>query len=155
MSRMIPQETVQALRQFNDTVVGLYGIDCTLYQLSNANAVEALGIYSKPSDSTFTEYTTTVFIEWSPSAKKLRKLGLFVEDEIPILAWFSNQFESVQRNVTDLDIVIGSYFKVDVQYIPDDYDTDEFEIIDVVIRAMHDALVLKCFKIAPRRVKAD
>jgi len=150
---MIPQETVQTLRQFNDTVVGLYGIACTLYLLNNADTVEGLGIYAKPSDSTFTEYTTEVFVEWSPSTKKLRKLGLFMEDEIPVLAWFANQFESEQRNVTDLDIVIGSYFKVDMQYIPDDYDTDEFEIIDVVVRAMHDALVLKCFKVAPRRVK--
>lgn len=145
MSRMIPSETLAVLRDFNDVTIELYGIECDLYIPSNLDTVESLDVYATVDDMTYTEYEDEkVFIEWSPSISRLRKLGIFSEGmEIPMIAWFKNSPE----------VTINSYIKVPVGYIPDDIDTDEFDINDVLIKHMHDAVVVKAYKIAPRRIK--
>ena len=142
MSKMIPQETVNALRGFGNISVDIYGIDCTLYVANNWDSVECNDAYFQPSMLTFTEHETLVFIEWSPDSKRLRKLGLYTEQDIPLIAWFKNEF----------DISIGSYFKVNLQYIPIQYKTDEFEITDVLIKHMHDAEIINAYKAVPRRI---
>jgi len=118
MSRMIPQRVADALRQLTDLSVDLYGIDCTLFVNTNPETIENNDVYAKPSDYTFREYHTKVWVDWSPNKQRLRKLGLFIEDELPIIAWFSNKISDVNSNIADIDIIVGSYFQVDVQYIP-------------------------------------
>lgn len=156
MSRMIPQRVADTLRQYNDLSVDLYGIDCSLFINTNPNVVANLDEYAKPSDYAFKEYKTKVWVDWSPNKHRLRKLGLFVEGELPILAWFSNKIFDTTSNVADIDVIPGSYFTVDIQYIPlNEVKADEFEIVDIIIPSAHDAVITKYFKIAPRRVKEE
>lgn len=148
MSRMIPQQIVDALRQQVDISVDLYGIDCTLYIPTNLNTTELLDVYATPADVTYEEYSTQVWIEWSQNKHKLRRLGLYFEDDVPIVAWFKNKIDG-----NFVDIPIGSYFRVSTQFTPDNVDSDAFDLVEVVLPNMHDAEITKFFKIAPRRVK--
>lgn len=144
MSRMIPQETINALRQFNNVTVDLYGINVKLLLATNMTQVDPLDVYAKPSDFVFSPYVDQkVFIEWNPNSKRLRKLGIFSEDETPIIAWF--KLEPV--------VTVGSYIEVETQYVPIQFDTDKFDIVDIFMKQMHDAELLRCVKLAPRRVK--
>ena len=144
MSKMIPQETINVLRQYTNLAVDTYGYDCTLYIPNNLNTIENYDVYVKPSDFAYKTYNTSVFIEWSPDVKRLRKIGVFTEDEIPMIAWFKNL----------PDVVRGSYFKINVQHIPGKtVEEDEFEIVDELIKGMGDMVALYGYKIAPKRTK--
>lgn len=152
---MIPRETIDVMRNFVDVSLDNYGIDCTLYIPSNATTVEKLDIYAKPSDWTYTEYTAQVFIEWNPSAYRLKKLGVFTEDLLPMLVWFSNKATDESDDEVDVDIIIGSYFTITPEFIPSNQEGLEgFEIVNNVIKGMHDAVILKGFSAVPRRVRA-
>jgi len=144
VSNMIPQETVDAFHSFNDVSIDNYGIACKVYVLTNPAAIVGKGIYAAPEDMSFTEYDVKVFINWTPTMKQLRLLGLFAEDALPIIAWFQNA----------IFLPVGSYIKIDMQYIPKKYSVDEFEIVDAIIKNMHDSELSRCYKVAPRRVGA-
>jgi hypothetical protein len=154
MSRIIPQRTVDAFRKFNDVSVYNFGIPCTLFVANNNDLVDTYDIYRKPSDFTYDSYSADVFIEWSPNKYRLRKLGIYTEDELPVLCWFSNRMLDGQQQEVDVDIVIGSYYRIEEQFMPDKVDYDEFEIVDVIIRGMHEKSMVKLYKCAPRRVKS-
>ena len=145
MSNQIPVDTVNVLRQFNDLAIDQYGIDVNLYIPNNMTTVESNDAYLCPNDITYTEYLCQrVWIEWfAKDMVKLRKLGLFTEGEAPIMAWFKNCPE----------VVLGSYFVIDERYIPDRYDTDRFEVVDVILRNTYSGEIYKTFKMAPRRQK--
>jgi hypothetical protein len=144
MSKMIPSATVDVLRNNNDISVDIYGIACTLYIPTNMDTVENLDAYEQPDSYEYTEYTDQlVVLLWSPNTKQLRKLGVFTEDDIPLLCWFKNSPEVINR----------SYIKIPLQYIPKEYDTDEFTVAETIIRGMHDKVALKCYKAVPRRTK--
>lgn len=150
MSRMIPQRTVDTMRHFVDVSVDNYGIPCTLYIPMNQDTVVNFDVYVRPGDWTYVSYDTLVWIDWTPNKHKLRKLGLFLEDELPILAWFKYVIDGAHR-----DIEINSWFEIPDQYVPDKYDTEQFEIVDIMIPGMHDAVITKYYKIAPRRLNTD
>jgi hypothetical protein len=154
MSRMLPQETVNHLRHQTDVSVRIYGIACTLHIPTNLNAIDENTIYTTHEAYTYVTYTTEVFIDWSPNQQRLRELGLHMENEIPIIAWFANKFleEGASEPEFDVEIRTGSYFTVDLQYIPDKMDVEELEIVDILVRGIHDKVALKAYKIAPRRV---
>ena len=155
MSDMLPQASVDVFRSFTNVSIDLYGMPCTLYIPTNLTSVLPNDAYTKPSDYTFDEYDTKVWIEWTPNKKQLAKLGIFVEEgDQPMLAHFSNIFKTSFQNFQDLDITIGSYFKIDMQYITQfkEY-TNEFDVVDVKAVGMANKLITKVFKIAPRRVK--
>jgi len=145
MSNQIPMGTVDVLRQFNDIAIDQYGIDVNLYIPNNMTAVESNDAYLCPNDITYTEYLCQkVWIEWfAKDMVKLRKLGLFTEGEAPILAWFKNCPE----------VVLGSYFVINERYIPYRYDTDRFEVVDVILKNAYSGEIYKTFKMAPRRQK--
>lgn len=144
MSRIIPQATINALRNFVDISVEIYGIDCKLFVPVNSTTIEANDAYTIPTDIQFKVSQTKVFIEWSPDTKRLRKLGIFTEDTIPLIVWFKNT----------PSLPMGSFVKVDIQYIPGNFsDSDEFEVTDTLIKGMHDAVILQGYKAVPRRVK--
>lgn len=143
MSNQIPAATIDVLRTFNDISIEQYGIEVNLYVPNNLNVVEIKDMYVCPEDVTFTEYLCQkVWIEWfAKDMVKLRKLGLFTEKEAPIMAWFKNCPE----------VVLGSYIVVQPRYIPDRYDTDRFEVVDIILKNTHTGEVFKTFKMAPKR----
>lgn len=153
---LLPQQMINGFRQFTNISVEAYGIDCKLYIPNNLSTVLVKDAYTKPSDYTFDEYDTKVWIEWAaPNKHQLAKLGMYVEDETNVLlAYFSNVLRTAFQSYDDLDITIGSYFSVDVQYITQ-FQTvsNEFDIVDVRLLGMADKAAIKIFKIAPRRVK--
>jgi len=163
MSKMIPRRSIDAFRVQLDVTIDLYGIDCTLYIPSTAslNVAEKLDPYDTPDDYTHTAYSAQVFIEWNPGGKRLRKLGLLVEDEKPILSWFGRYATALTGPLSgtkvEVDILLHSWIAIQPEFVPGEYVGEvEFEIIDVVVppNMIHDAVIGKGFKLAPRRVSS-
>ena len=143
---LLPLETIDTFRNTIDTVIDVYGFPCDLYipKVETIDQQEALDIYSeKPDlkDHSNNPIKTNVFIEWKPDQKRLRKMGVFVEDSLPIVAWF--------KGITEL--TRQSWFKIDINKARDDYGTDEFELVDQIVKNMYNAVVVQCWVIAPRR----
>jgi len=145
MSNQLPSRTIEFFRNILDLSIDTYGIDCDLYIPTNLTAQEGNDMYTAPADITYKHYERQkVWIDWATKdLVKLRKLGLVAEDELPIIAHFKNFPE----------VLLGSYIQISSNYVPDSYDTDQFEIVNPLIQSMHDAEVYKAFKIAPRRAK--
>jgi len=143
MSGLIPKATINVFRTFNDLGVKLYGIPCILYVPTNLTALEPNDMYTAPSTITYKMYDQIpVWVEWFvKDLHRLRKLGIFIEGETPILARFPNVPE----------VILGSYIKVETQYIPDDFDIDEFEVVDVLMSNTYTDEIYRWFKLAPRR----
>jgi len=163
MSKMIPRRSIDTFRVQMDVTVDLYGIPCTLYIPStvSANVAERLDPYSTPDDYTQDDYTAQVFIEWKPGAKRLRKLGLHTEDEKPILSWFGRKATHLSGpfvgTKVDVDITLHSWISIQPEFVPGEYlGEEEFELVDVVVpeNMIHDAVIGKGFKLAPRRVNS-
>jgi len=153
MSKMIPQSVVDTLRNNVNVSVENFGIDCDLYLLTNATALEDEDIYKDPDDMEYTHYSTKVWIEWSPNVYRLRKLGVHSEDELPIIARFKYEATSDAGAIPTLNIIKGSYIKIAIQYVPDKYEGyEEFEVVDVFTGEMHDAILSRIYLLAPRRL---
>ena len=129
---------------FNDLAVHLYGIPCILYIPNNLDSVEGKDIYTNKEDITYTVYNgQKVWVEWfAKDFDRLRKLGIFSEGELPIVARFQNFPE----------IKIQSYIKVPIKYLSGSYNTDEFEVVNVIMTNTYNTEVLRRYKLAPRRV---
>lgn len=143
MSGILPNATIDNLRNFNNLAIDMYGIDCTLYIPNNLTTLEPNDVYTSPDDIAYTEYLNKkVWIEFYPKdVYRLRKSGVFTENEIPITAYFKNTPE----------VTIKSYIKVPIRYIPNTYTTDEFEVVDVIMIGTYHSEVIRRFKLAPRR----
>lgn len=153
MSRMIPGQLVKLLRQINNLSVDLYGIDCHLYVPKNSATVENSDAYGTPSDFSFDEYDTKVYIEWTPNKSSLQKYGVYAEETLPIIAYFKNKIEDVSGFEHETPVHKRSWFTIPLEFLPEAYDTNKFEIVDVLIPKIHDAVALKAYKIAPKRTK--
>jgi hypothetical protein len=154
MSKMIPQQTVDVLRDQLNVSVDNYGINCDLYIPSNVASIERKDVYSKPTDYEYDHYTTLIWIEWSPTMRRLRALGLFAENELPIIARFKTEAYADDHTIRQVDVLVGSYVRIPVQFVPGKYSkTDEFEIVDLLTGPFHDAVVSKVYKLAPRRTR--
>ena len=144
MSLLIPKQTVDLLRTFNNISIGMFGIKCDLYVANNLTAQESDDIYLSPSNLIFTEYLDQdIWIEWKPDQVRLRKLGIFNENNLPILAWFSNTVE----------LTLRSYIKVPERYIPNTFDTDYFEISNIMLKNPYDSEIYRCYSLTPLRNK--
>jgi len=143
MSPLIPQRTIEVVKTFNDLTVGLVGIDCTLYIPTNLTSIESKDMYATVEDVTYIEYQNQkVWIEWAgKNIERLRKLGVFTENDLSILGRFKNEPE----------VIMGSYIKVPLQYIPGNYDVDEFEVVNVIINNTYNNEIFRWFKMAPKR----
>jgi len=145
MSKVIPQSTIDTFRTFNDISIETYGVDCTLYIPSNLTDVDALGPYKVDHHIKFVEHSTKVFMLFEPNIHRLRKLGIFTEDKIPILAFFDMKY----------DVSISSYFKLSMQFYQGEdssLKTDEFSVVDVIIpHNMQDKMAVRAYKVVPRR----
>ena len=153
MSKMIPQRTVNAMRQAVDVSLSMYGIDCDLYLPQNLEEAEPLDIYNHPDNFACKHYTTTVRIEWSPNIYKLKYYGLYVEGELPILVYLPRTAINVETGLTEtVHILKKSYLQVAPQYIHQNYiGNEQFELVDEIIKFIHDATLVQCWKAAPRR----
>jgi hypothetical protein len=145
MSGIIPQRVIDVVRTFNDFGVEVYGIDCTLYIPTNLTTLEPNDIYTSPTEVTYKTYhDVKVWIEWFvKDLHRLRKLGIFAENETPIIARFTNEPE----------VTIQSYIQIPNRYIPKNVDTDEFEVVDILMKNTYNNEVYRYFKLAPRRRK--
>jgi hypothetical protein len=162
MSRMLPRRSIDVFRQQVDVSLGMYGIDCHLFIPTNTsyNEAEKLDVFAVANNYDYLEYSAKVFIEWSPNTYKLKKLGLFTEDSIPILVWFGNKAVAVGGSEAgeevDIDIVLHSYFTIEPEYIPNNYKgTESFELVNFVVKHMHDAILVQGYLVVPRRIKNE
>lgn len=144
---LLPQETIDVYRDTIDRVVDVYGFEVELY-VPLPNVVEqreTLDIYQeRPNDNTEhfkNPIKTRVFVEWKPDMKRLRRFGIFTEDALPIVAWFKS-IPELTRN---------AYIKVALNYSKGEWGTDEFELVDCLIKNSYNAVVVQCWSIAPRR----
>jgi len=142
---LIPDELIDAIRGFSDLTVDCYGIDCTLYIPTNLTTVESEDIYRNDANITYKNFLSQkVWINWAEKdMNRLRKLGLFTEDTAPIIAYFKNYPV----------VTLGSYIKVETRYIPNSFDTDEFEVIDLLAKNTYNSETIRAYKLAPRRYK--
>jgi len=153
MSKMIPRRTIDTMRNFVDVSLDNFGFDCDLYVPTNIEDLETLDIYAEPTDFEFTHYTAKIFIEWHPSIYRLKNLGIYVEDELPIIVYLPNQCIGDDSEEVDVDIQKKSYIKVSLEYIPSDYSKyTEFELVELVVKHAHDAVLVKSYKAVPRRL---
>jgi hypothetical protein len=139
---MMPTATNQAFKQNINTALGNYGIDVTLYLLVNADNIQYLDAYQSSEDRQYIIFPTKCRMEWSANTYRMRKLGLYNEKDLPILAYFTN----------NIDIPLHSYFSVGITYMKDnELETDRFEIIDDSIAGLSDTEILRIYKVAPLR----
>jgi hypothetical protein len=160
MSLMIPRETIDALRKQIDVSLNNYGIDCILWIPTGESIgnYEIKDAYATDEDLSYTQYSTKVFINWKPNIHKLQKLGIHVEDQRPITAWFGKQAAPIlgpnAGTMIDVTIKIHSYFSINIEYVPGNItDSDKFECIDVIIPEFHDSLIRQQFLITPKRTE--
>ena len=117
-----------------------------------------MDIFEKPSDLTYLSYSGKCFIVWNPSKYRLRKLGIYTDDEFPMVIWLPNKATALEGSEVgtevDVDIVQRSYIKVEPEFIPDNTtDVTKYELVDLRIKGTHDKVILKAFKGAPRRIE--
>ena len=159
MSKMIPRETIDALRKQIDVSLDNYGIDCTLWIPNDTSlgVYEAKDAYGVDGDLDYTEYTTKVFINWKPNIHKLKALGFHVEDQRPIISWFGHKAIPVSGSNAgdeiDVTIKIHSSFRINIEFVPNDINSEHFECIDIIIPEMHDSLIRQTFLVVPKRIE--
>lgn len=159
-TRMIPRETIDVLRDYVDISLSAIGMDCILYIPTNTSFVEAekKDIYAVPEDYTYTSYSAKIFVEWSPNVWKLKRLGLFTEDQLPILCRFGSKAIALEGSEAGtevpIDVCVKSYFRIEPEFIPDNYKgIEEFVVVNVAARSMQDSLIRRIYSAVPRRVE--
>lgn len=157
---MLPRESIDVLRDYVDIALDAVGMDCTLYLPTDAtySAAERLDVFAKPSDYSFTSYSAKVFIHWNPSIYKLKKLGLFTEDSLPILVRFGNRATALTGpdagTLVAIDVSLKSYFEIKPEFIPGNYEgVEQFELVNVASKGMQDALIRRVYSAVPRRLQ--
>ncbi len=161
MSKLIPRRTIDVVRNYVDVALDIIGITCTLYLPTNVTYSEAekLDVYSVPEDLEYVSYTANVFLEWKPSTNKLKQLGLFTDDgQLPILVRFGNVATALEGSEAgekvNIDVSLRSWFRIEPEFVPQNYEgTEDFEVVDVAVKNMHDAALTRIYAAAPRRVK--
>lgn len=161
-TRMLPRESIDVLRDYVDIALDAIGMDCTLYipTTTSYNAAEKLDVFAKPSDYSYSSYAAKIFIKWNPSIYKLKKLGLYTEDSLPILVWFGNKATvisvvgQIAGTKVSVDISLKSYFEITPEFIPANYvGVEQFELVNVASKGMQDAVIRKTYSAVPRRVQ--
>lgn len=159
-TRMLPRETIDVLRDYVDIALDAIGMDCTLFIPTNTSYSEAekLDVFAKPSDYTYLKYSAKVFIQWNPSMYKLKKLGLYIEDDIPILCWFGNKATALEGSDAGsevaIDVALKSYFELEPEFIPGNFKgIEQFAVVNVASKGMQDAIIRKIYSAVPRRVR--
>lgn len=159
MSKLIPRRTIDAIRAAIDVGLGVTGINCTLYIPTNQSFLDAekLDVYSKPADYVFASYSTTVGIKWSPNVYELKKLGLFVEGQTPILVQFGFHAVALEGSqvgqTVPVNVARNSWFEISPEFSEGNFvGISQFQIVNAATK-LHDATLARIFSAAPRRVK--
>ena len=159
-TRMLPRSSIDVLRSYVDIALDCIGMDCTLYIPTDASYAEAekWDVFAKPSDYSYLSYSAKVFINWSPSTYKLKKLGLYVEDTLPIIVWFGNKATPLEGDnvgtLVDIDACLKGYFEIEPEFIPENYEgVEQFELVNVASKGFQDAIIRKIYSAVPRRVQ--
>jgi len=157
---MLPRRSIDVLRDYVDVALSAIGMDCTLYIPTDAsyNTAEKLDVFAEPSDYSYDSYSAKVFVHWNPSLYKLKKLGLFTEDSLPILVRFGNKATALTGpnagSEVSIDVCLRSYFEIEPEFIPENYKgIEQFEIVNVASQGMQDALIRRLYSAVPRRVQ--
>lgn len=157
---MLPRESIDVLRDFVDVALSAIGMDCTLYLPTNTSHTEAekLDVFAKPSDYEYLSYSAKVFIQWNPSIYKLKKLGLFTEDTLPILVWFGNKAIALEGSdagsEVPIDVSTKSYFEILPEFVPGNFEgIEQFELVNAASKGMQDAIIRKIYSAVPRRIQ--
>jgi len=160
MSRMIPRRSIDQLRNYVDISLISYGIECTLYIPTNTSysEVEKQDVFFVPGDYDYLSYSAKVFINWTASTYKLKKLGLYTEDAIPIVGYMGTKATVLEgSNVgdeVDIDITLHSYIKIAPEFVPDSYvGNEEFEVVNIATPSMQEAAIVQIYSLVPRRIK--
>ena len=161
-TRMLPRESIDVLRDYVDIALSAIGMDCTLYIPTDTSYSDAekMDVFAKPSDYKYNSYSTKVFIHWNPSIYKLKKLGLFTEDSLPILVRFGNKATVISvegqeaGTLVSMDVCLKSYFEIEPEFIPGNYEgVEQFELVNVASKGMQDCIIRKVYSAVPRRVQ--
>jgi hypothetical protein len=138
------------------------GIDCTIYipTTSSLNQAEGLDVFETVNDLSFLSYSGQCFIAWNLNKYRLRKLGIYTEDDIPMVIWVPYKATALEGSeagsLVDIDVVQKSYIKIEQEFIPDNTkDVTEFELVDIRIKGTHDSVIGKSFKGVPRRIERE
>ena len=157
---MLPRRSIDVLRSYVDISLDAIGMDCILYLPTDStySIAEKLDVFAKPSDYEYTSYSAKLFIHWNPSIYKLKKLGLFTEDSLPILVRFGNRATALTGDdagiLVPIDVSLKSYFEIQPEYIPGNYEgVEQFEIVNVASQGMQDTLIRRIYSAVPRRVQ--
>ena len=147
-SNYLPDRLIQVLRKNNDVVLDTFGIEVTLYIPTNLDSLKSLDVYTTQSDITYQVYNDIkAFINWKPNMYRLRNLGVFAENDLPITAYFPQ--------TKGFDVIRRSYIQVPIQYVPNaTYQTAEFEVVDVLTGPVLGQQVRQEYLLTPRRVSA-
>ena len=147
MSCLLSPQAINTIRGLVDMTIDHLGFDCDLY-IPKPQVIpqrETLDVYmEKPAleDEKFeAPIKTRTFIEWKPDTKRLRNLGIFTEENLPILAWFKG-LTNLTRN---------AWIRIELGKDATTFSTDEFELVDCVVKHMYNAVVVQAWLIAPRR----
>ncbi len=155
MSKLIPLNTYSYLRKLVNVALPIVGIDCDLYipDAASFTTQEGIDIYATQADYTFTHYECQVFIDWSPNVYRLRKRGLFVENDLPILCYLPTKATNDSGDEIDIEIFKDSYISIDPEFNTSDryVGTEEFILADNVTSHFSDAIIFRVFKLVPRR----
>ena len=146
MSIILPKATLDVMKTFNDLGVNLFGINCVLYVPNNLTTLEPTDMYSTPDMVTYTEHRNQkVWFEWhnSKTIAKLRRNNAFVENEPAIVARFTIEPE----------VLTNSYVVLPVEYENNQYNTLEFECVNIILDNLYDVEIYRSFKMQPRRLK--
>lgn len=145
MSGMIPKQLVRGIQQHHGVTLDAYGADCTLFLPANVEDVDHKDRYGSTYDLQFNAgKPEKVWIYWEPSIKLLKSFGLYGgEDDAPIIASFKQGLIIPQR----------SYFEIDIESVPEKYGTHQFEITESLAGSIHQQVILKSYKIAPRKAR--
>ena len=153
MSKIIPRETVDTLRHQVDVSLNVFGFPCDLFVPNNLDDIEVLDVYATPANVTWDHYSVLTFVEWNPNIHKLKALGIFVEDEIPLIVYLPNLCTNDAGDEVTVDILKQSYIKVPLEFIPNNFQKyTEFELVDQIVHKLHDAVLVQRWKAVPRRV---
>lgn len=140
---MLPKNTVDCLRQFNDLSLNWYGIECTLFIPNNIEEKESLDMYASTNDLKFTRHDNQlIWFEWhAKDIVRLRRNNAFAEGDPPITARFK----------TKPEVTVGSYIILPTRYLDNQYNTLEFECVSIIMEHTNYAEIYRRFKMAPRR----
>jgi hypothetical protein len=133
-----PSTVAEIGRANLDSIITYMGAECWLYKVETKTPRDSLGsafdfTYDPP-------VRTRVVIDWKPDINRLKALGLYKEDQLPILAFFKFVDNPAQDD----------YIELDVEYDTGDFITNKFEIVNRMFRG-YTVEQIATWVIAPRR----